>query len=78
MATGLYVFCEYVKRLQTLFQQNKVNVLFRETVRLIARNPLSVAIEFYFRKTRHSSNDLADETELTVSKRTSFGHTTLI
>ena len=40
MTTSLYyVFGEYVKRLQTLFQQNKVNISFRETVRLIARNP---------------------------------------
>ena len=39
MATGLYVFGEYIKRLKTLFQQNKVNVSFRETVCLIAKNP---------------------------------------
>ena len=38
MTTGIYVFAEYIKRLQTLFQQNKVNVAFRETVRLTARN----------------------------------------
>ena len=38
MTTGLYVFGEYIKRLQTLFQQNKVNVSFSETFRLIARN----------------------------------------
>ena len=35
MTTGLYVFGEYIKRLQTKFQQNKVNVSLRET----ARNP---------------------------------------
>ena len=38
MTTGLYVFGEYVQRLQTLFQQNRLNVSFRETVRLIASN----------------------------------------
>ena len=51
MTTGLYVFGEYVKRLQTLYHQNKVNVSFRETVRLIARNPLN----FYV--SRDGSND---------------------
>ena len=40
MTTGLYVFGEYVQRLQTLFQQNRLHVSFRETVRLIARNHL--------------------------------------
>ena len=39
MTTCLYVFGEFVMRLQTLFQQNIVNVSFREIVRLIARNP---------------------------------------
>ena len=34
----VYVFGEYIKRLQMLFQQSKVNVSFRETARLIARN----------------------------------------
>ena len=32
---------EYVQHLLTLFQQNKINVSFLETVHLIARNPLS-------------------------------------
>ena len=44
MPTGLYVFGEYVQRLQTLFQQNKLNVSFMETVRLIARNTLKFNI----------------------------------
>ena len=39
MTTGLDVFGEFIKRLQTIFQQNIVNVSFRENVRLIARNP---------------------------------------
>ena len=34
------VIGEYVQRFQTLFQQNKVNVSYRKTVRIIARNPL--------------------------------------
>ena len=38
----LYVFVECVKCLQSLFQQNKMNVLFREIARLIARNSLPV------------------------------------
>ena len=37
MTTGIYVSGEYVQRLQTLFQQNKINVSFRETVRLIVK-----------------------------------------
>ena len=46
MTSGLYVYGEYGERLQTLFQQNKVNVSFRETVPLIARNPfLSSLVE---------------------------------
>ena len=41
MPTGLYnVFGVYVQCLQMLFQQNKLNISFRETVRLINRNPL--------------------------------------
>ena len=39
MTTGLYVFDEHMQRLQTLFQQNKLNFLLRETVRLIASSP---------------------------------------
>ena len=48
MTTGLYVIFEYVKRLQTLFGQNKANVSFKETVCLIARNlfRLELAIPF--------------------------------
>ena len=45
MTTGIYVFGEYIKRLQTLFQQNKVNVAFRETVRPTARNPFNTPMQ---------------------------------
>ena len=38
----LYIFVECHEFLQSLFQQNKTNVLFREIDRLIARN------SFYF------------------------------
>ena len=34
----LYVFVECALGLQSLFQQNKTNILFREIARLIARN----------------------------------------
>ena len=47
MTTGQYVFGGYVKRLQTLFQQRKVNVSYRETVRLITRNPAHLTLVFY-------------------------------
>ena len=43
-ARSLYVFCEYVQRLQTLFKNNTLNVSFRETVRLISLEILSVQI----------------------------------
>ena len=33
-------FFEYVHSLELLFQQDKINVSFREMARLIARNPL--------------------------------------
>ena len=36
----LYIFVECALFLQSLFQQNKTNVLFREIARLIARNSL--------------------------------------
>ena len=39
--TRLYVFVECALCLQSLFQQNKTNVLFREIARLIARNSYS-------------------------------------
>ena len=44
MTTGRYVFVEHIKRLQTLFQQNIVNVSFRDIVRLIARNSSSIPL----------------------------------
>ena len=44
MATSLYVFGEYVQRLQTRFEHNTLNVSFRETVRLISLEILSVQI----------------------------------
>ena len=34
----LYIFVECAQFLQSLFQQNKTNVSFREIARLIARN----------------------------------------
>ena len=40
--TGLYVFVEYVQCLKSLFEQDKMNVLFREMACLIARNPLGI------------------------------------
>ena len=50
MTTGLCVFVEYIKRLQAKFQQNKVNVCLRETIRRIARNPFPCnSIPFVFR-----------------------------
>ena len=36
----LYIFVECAKFLQSLFQQNKTSVSFREIARLIARNSL--------------------------------------
>ena len=36
----LYIFVECALFLQSLFQQNKTNVSFREIARLIARNSL--------------------------------------
>ena len=36
----LYISAECVQFLQSLFQQNKTNVSFREIARLIARNSL--------------------------------------
>ena len=44
MMAGLYVFIEYVKASPDLFQQNKINVSFRETVRLITRNHSSISV----------------------------------
>ena len=38
--TRLYIFVECALFLQSLFQQNKTNVSFRELARLIARNSL--------------------------------------
>ena len=38
--TGLYLFVECAMCLQSLFQQNKTKVSFREIARLITRNPL--------------------------------------
>ena len=37
---SLYVFVEYVQRLESLFQQDKMNVSFGEMARLISRNTL--------------------------------------
>ena len=37
----LYVFVKYAKCLQSLFQQDKMNVSFREMARLITRNSLT-------------------------------------
>ena len=37
----LYIFVECAWFLQSLFQQNKTNVSFREIARLIARNSLT-------------------------------------
>ena len=51
MTTGLYVFGEYIKRLQTLFQQNKVNVSFMEIVRLIAKGDHKAARQYNMART---------------------------
>ena len=50
MTTGRYVFGEHIKRLQTLFQQNIVNVSFMDLVPLIARNPSSIPLAKVYRK----------------------------
>ena len=41
----LCIFVECAKFLQSLFQQNKTNVLFREIARLIARNSYAYSIK---------------------------------
>ena len=53
MTTSLYVYGEYIKRLRTLFQQNKVKVSFRETVRLIARNHSVLKVVYFIIKYLH-------------------------
>ena len=46
----LYTFVECALFLQSLFQQNKTNVSFREIARLIARNSyLSMMVKVRFR-----------------------------
>ena len=44
--TGLYVFAAYEQHLKSLFQQDKMNILFRETACLITRNPLGILLAF--------------------------------
>ena len=43
----LYIFVECAQFLQSLFQQNKTNVSFREVARLIAWNSLLISLHNY-------------------------------
>ena len=47
--TRLYIFVECASFLQSLFQQNKTNVSFRESARFIARN-YKLQISAYVRR----------------------------
>ena len=42
----LYIFVECAQFLQSLFQQNKTNVSFREIARLITRNSFQIVLIF--------------------------------